>query len=440
MFVSSSSGPRQVFRRFFPILAVLLFALPTPGLAASAGDEVTIMLPGDVSLVMVRIAAGQFMMGSPDDERGDVLENETLHEVTLTNDYFIGKTEVTQKQWKAVMGTDMPMTCGEVGVGDNYPVYCVSWMDMAGPGGFVEKLNEQLESKMFRLPTEAEWERAARGGTQTRFAHGDVLECGDDCSACATHDDFMWYCGNAMNSLQMVGQKMVNPFGVQDMHGNLWEFVQDRYGEFSMDAAVDPEGPDMGNDRVLRGGDWGGEANFSRSASRVSASPGDQGANNGVGFRIATSDLGLMPSVTINAGFNDAWRNPIKKGGQGVFVVVFPVIKYIFMSWFTYDLELPADDIDYTIGDPGHRWYTAFGPYEGDTAVLDLELTHSGIFDSATEPVRSVDGTVTLKALSCEEIELTYEIFSAEQEGLIPLGRIADDNVAYCNSLLGQEQ
>jgi hypothetical protein len=221
----------------------------------------------------------------------------------------------------------------------------------------------------------------------------------------------------------------------------MWEFVQDRYGEYSANDAVDPTGPDVGNDRALRGGDWEGEANFSRSASRVSANPGDIGAKIGVGFRIATSDLALMgETVDINAGFNDAWRNPIKKGKQGVFVVVFPVIKFIFMSWFTYDLEQPEEGIEFEVGDPGHRWYTAFGPYEGDTAVLNLELTQGGIFDTDTVPDQSVDGTVTLKSITCEEMELKYKILSADLEGIIPLGRVADDNVAYCEMLAGQGQ
>jgi hypothetical protein len=144
-------------------------------------------------------------------------------------------------------------------------------------------------------------------------------------------------------------------------------------------------------------------------------------------------------AVAINAGFNDAWRNPEKKGGQGVFVVVFPDIEFIFLAWFTYDLTQPAGDIDYTVGHPSQRWYTAFGPYNGDTAVLDLELNSNGIFDSAAAFNQVTDGTVTLKAINCEEMLLSYNIESADVSGDIPLGRIVDDNVPYCNSLAGGE-
>ena len=150
---------------------------------------------------------------------------------------------------------------------------------------------------------------------------------------------------------------------------------------------------------------------------------------------LATVAIVVLATVDINAGFNDAWRNPVKKGGQGVFIVVFPVSKLIFLSWFTYDLELPADGIDFAIGDPGQRWYTAFGPYEGDTAVLDLELNSDGIFDSDTPFTQVVDGTITLKSISCEEVLMLYEIFSADLEGEITLGRLVADNVPYCEML-----
>lgn len=140
-------------------------------------------------------------------------------------------------------------------------------------------------------------------------------------------------------------------------------------------------------------------------------------------------------NVALNAGFNDAWRNAVKKGGQGVFIVVFPTLKFIFMSWFTYDMFAPADDIDYTIGHPSQRWYTAFGPYEGDTAVLDLELTKGGIFDTATVPEQSIAGTVTLTSIHCKMLRMEYEIFDADVSGEIDLSRIVDDNVPYCESL-----
>ncbi len=152
------------------VLSFFLAFLLLPGLARGDVNEVTVMLPGDVPLVMVRIPAGTFLMGSPEGERGNIFENETQHQVTLTQDYYMGKTEVTQQQWQAVTGTPMrtdPPACGDLRVGDDYPVYCVTWDRITGPDGFNEKLNELLETEVFRLPTEAEWEYATRAGTST---------------------------------------------------------------------------------------------------------------------------------------------------------------------------------------------------------------------------------------------------------------------------------
>jgi formylglycine-generating enzyme required for sulfatase activity len=280
------------------------------------GEEITIMLPGDVPLVMVRIPAGTFLMGSPEGERGDVFENETQHQVTLTQDYYLGKTEVTQQQWEAVTGTPMRMECGDDGVGDDYPVYCVTWDRIAGPEGFVEKLNEQQGTTSFRLPTEAEWERAARAGTTTRFSHGDVLECGDDCEACAEHEPFMWWCGDdSPDGPKPVGQKQENQFGLRDMHGNIFEIVNDLYGDFSGDAVTDPTGPAEGFDIVIRGGSWENEAWLNRSAVRISSSPDDRAQNNSVGFRLAataTDELAFahrsfFPAVAVAAGAEGAF-------------------------------------------------------------------------------------------------------------------------------------
>ena len=155
-------------------LPILILALTFVAQLAFA-EEVTVTLPGGVPLVLVKVPAGTFQMGSPAGERGDVFGNETHHQVTLTQDYYLGKTEITQAQWEAVMGTPMRTECGNLSVGDDFPVYCVTWNRIAGPGGFIEKLNAHLETDAFRLPTEAEWERAARADTTTRYSHGDAL-------------------------------------------------------------------------------------------------------------------------------------------------------------------------------------------------------------------------------------------------------------------------
>jgi formylglycine-generating enzyme required for sulfatase activity len=401
------------------------------------GQEVTVILPGDVPMVLVKIPAGTFLMGSPEDERGnDVFDNETQHQVTLTQDYYLGKYEVTQAQWEAVMGTPMPSDCGGPSVGDDFPVYCVTWTEMAGPGGFMEKLNGHLGTSDFRLPTEAEWERAARAGTSTRFSHGDVLECGDDCEACAAHDPHMWFCGNVNPfAPKMVGLLQANPFGLHDMHGNLWELVNDLYGEFSSDPVTDPTGPSSNSngDIVFRGG--GAEVWINRSASRLGGSP-NIAENDETGFRVATSSLAGLP-FRITNGLNDAWFN-FDTNGQGLLIVAFPDRKEMFVAWFTFDTERPPEDVMAFLGEPGHRWLTAQGPYDGDTAALTIYVTEGGVFDSE-EPVPTTDlagdGTLTIEWADCENGLVTYYIASLDISGEFPISRIALDNVPLCETL-----
>ena len=264
-----------------------------------AGSEITVNLPGDVPLVMVYIPPGSFMMGSPLDERGrdGTSPDEDLHQVTLTRGYYIGKYEVTQAQWEAVMGRPPLEGCGtSYGVGDDYPVYCVSWTyDITGAEGFLEKLNAHLVSTaqpgagLFRLPSDAEWERAARAGTQTRFSFGDVLECGDECEACSIHDQYMWWCGNQSGHTEPVGSKLGNSYGLHDMHGNISEWVQDWYTQsLGTNPQTDPTGPASGIYRVVRGGSWLNYAWGCRSADRHFYPPGFNG--NLFGFRVARTN------------------------------------------------------------------------------------------------------------------------------------------------------
>ncbi|HKJ16661.1 MAG TPA: hypothetical protein VJ984_04870 [Xanthomonadales bacterium] len=153
---------------------------------------------------------------------------------------------------------------------------------------------------------------------------------------------------------------------------------------------------------------------------------------NAVVLREQTGDF------TINAGLNDAWFNSTTPG-QGFFVTVFPDSGEVFLAWFTYDTERPDADITAILGEPGHRWLTAFGSYTGDTATLDIELTSGGIFNSAQPmPSQVLDGTITITWSSCENAVLTYDVTSPGVQGTIPLTRIALDNVPRCVSLSDQ--
>ena len=143
------------------------------------------------------------------------------------------------------------------------------------------------------------------------------------------------------------------------------------------------------------------------------------------------------PGLQINAGLNDAWYNPATNG-QGFLIVVFPEIKQMYVAWFTYDTERPPEDVTAHLGEPGHRWLTAQGPYDGDSANLTIYVTEGGVFDAA-EPAASTDpagnGTMTLEFADCSEGLVTYEINSPDLSGVIPIERIALDNISLCETL-----
>jgi hypothetical protein len=156
----------------------------------------------------------------------------------------------------------------------------------------------------------------------------------------------------------------------------------------------------------------------------------------GVPGKSHDSLLGAAPFI-INAGLNDAWFN-LDTSGQGILIAVFPALKQMFIAWFTYDTERPPQDVEAMLGEPGHRWLTAQGPFDGDTANLTIFLTQGGVFDSA-EPVASTDpagdGTMTVTFTDCTAGLVSYVITSLGISGEIPIERIAPDNVGLCQTL-----
>ena len=183
-----------------------------------------------IKLEMVLIPSGKFMMGSPASEK-DRLENEKQHEVTITKPFYMGKYEVTQEQWERVMGKNPSETKGA-----KLPVTDVSWEDCQE---FIKKLNAKT-SGGYRLPTEAEWEYACRGGTTTAYSFGDVI----------TPKDANYNIGKPV----AVGSYKANGFGLYDMHGNVWECCEDWYDDYPAGAITDPKGAATGENRVMRGG------------------------------------------------------------------------------------------------------------------------------------------------------------------------------------------
>ncbi len=232
-----------------------------------AGDVWVADLGGKTTMTMVWCPPGKFMMGSPTTEM-DRRDNETQHEVTLSQGFWLGKYEVTQCQWQAVIGNN-PSWCPQREVvrwklwkwqipvwrrdflvnSWQLPVEQVSWDDCqefckkAGPG--------------FRLPTEAEWEYACRAGSMRAYAGTGVL------------DEMGWYHGNSGSKTHRVGRKKPNAWGLCDMHGNVFEWCQDLYGkDYPVNAVIDPTGPAAGGLRVIRGGCWNASSGLCRSAIR----------------------------------------------------------------------------------------------------------------------------------------------------------------------------
>ena len=225
-------------------------------------------LAADFGIEMVFVEGGTFQMGATSEQGSDAYGDEKpVHSVTLS-DFYIGKYEVTQAQWKAVMGKNPSHFTGK----DNRPVENVSWEDMHK---FIKKLN-QLTGKRYRLPTEAEWEYAARGGKKSqgyKYAGGNSI------------DKVAWYRDNSGDKTHPVGKKQPNELGLYDMSGNVYEWCQDWYGDYSSSAQTNPTGPSRGSHRVLRGGSWFNSlARFCWVAHRSLNRPSNRNNNNG--FRL----------------------------------------------------------------------------------------------------------------------------------------------------------
>ena len=146
-------------------------------------------------------------------------------------------------------------------------------------------------------------------------------------------------------------------------------------------------------------------------------------------------------NFVMNAGLNDAWYNPLTDG-QGFFITVFPVLNLVNLAWFTYDTELPEDESIANLGSAGHRWLTALGPIEGDTAVLNIDIASGGLFDTATEVEHTdppgSDGTIILSFSDCNSGLIEYDIPSINRQGSVPIQRVANDNIALCEALIGE--
>ena len=223
---------------------------------------------GELSEIeMVKIEGGTFTMGATEEQEHDCEDDEKpAHEVLLSS-YYIGKYQVTQRLWREVMGNNPSFF-----MNDNNPVENVSWNDIQK---FLAKLNAKT-GKNYRLPTEAEWEYAARGGNQSK---------GYKYSGSNNIDEVAWYSGNASSTTHPVGQKSPNKLGIYDMSGNVWEWCSDWYGRYDSSAQTNPQGSYSGGRRVARGGSCFSGAQICRVSYRNRDYP--DSSNSYLGFRLA---------------------------------------------------------------------------------------------------------------------------------------------------------
>lgn len=232
-------------------------------------DETLSFTVGGVSFKMIRVEHGSFMMGATPETEFPFDSEKPAHEVTISKDYYMGETQVTQELWQAVMGENPSVFNGE-----KNPVVYVSWNDCQE---FIKKLNA-LTGKQFRLPTEAEWEYAARGGNKS---HHTQYSGSDDV------DSIAWYAYNSGDRTHPVAQKKPNELGLYDMSGNVWEWCNDWFEAdyYANSPSVDPQGPSDGSDRVSRGGGRWCLPENCRSSNRCGDNPEFRSCDGG--FRLA---------------------------------------------------------------------------------------------------------------------------------------------------------
>ena len=257
---------------------------PVPVSPSSSADSSPANTPkqeitNSIGMKFRLIAAGEFMMGSPESE-ADRDDDELQHRVEISGDFYMGKFEVTQGQWKSVMGTEPWKGEDAVKEGVDFAATYVSWEDAVE---FCKKLSAR-DGVDYRLPSEAEWEYACRGGSELAYSFGD---------AASDLGKYAWFDDNAdsigEDYAHEVGQKRANDFGLHDMHGNAWEWCGDFYGDYDSSETRDPTGASDGTLRVLRGGSWFNSSRSCRSADRLRRSPDLRSSF--LGFRVLRSSI-----------------------------------------------------------------------------------------------------------------------------------------------------
>jgi len=255
------------------VVAALFVALATARLSAPGPAD--FYIEPTTGMVLVAIRPGSFMMGSPESEAGRN-DDEYSHHVAIPRLFYIGQHEVTQTEWKQVMGSNPSSFAGC----ERCPVEQVDFYQV---NEFISRLNAGANAMRFRLPTEAEWEYACRAGTTTPFNTGTQLST-DQANFDGRFPASDREGGASHEKTLSVGQFPPNAWGLYDMHGNVWEWTNDWYGPYEPRKDVDPRGADAGVKRVIRGGSWRVDASSARCALRYTHAPQDRGYS--LGFRV----------------------------------------------------------------------------------------------------------------------------------------------------------
>ena len=269
------SGCSKLAAKLFGRSANVSSSSSSSGFQALSGSNDYVESTLGLNMKMVYVEGGQFQMGATSEQSGAFSNEYPVHSVTLDS-YYISATEVTQAQWQAVMGTTIHQQASKAGysvksVGSDYPMCYVSWEEARA---FCSELSA-LTGKTYLLPTEAQWEYAARGGKKSRSSQY---------SGSYSVDAVAWYESNSGRSPHPVGKLRANELGLYDMSGNVYEWCSDWYGSYSSNSQFNPTGPSSGSERVVRGGCCCHDAGYCRVAYRSSNSPSRRSSN--YGFRV----------------------------------------------------------------------------------------------------------------------------------------------------------
>ena len=262
-------------KKFQSLLSIVLCFVLLFGFGWNAIAQSPKTITNSIGMKLVLIPKGIFHMGSPvKEERLKTYYDEVQHDVAISKYYYLGAFEVTQAQYKKVMcenpsrfqGDELGEQNRQTGKplkeidGSNHPVERVTWEDAVKFCKLLSELPEEKKAgRIYRLPTEAEWEYACRAGSKTAFSFDEKLN---------SEDEYIWHSGNSNGQTNPVGRKKPNAWGLHDMHGNVWEWCSDKYSEYPKNPVIDPAGSEDGVGHVIRGGCWGEGLLRCRSANR----------------------------------------------------------------------------------------------------------------------------------------------------------------------------